>query len=89
MRACRTTSARRSFKDKLEMRNFARFLKLYPVYKLRMLDSPRWQRYLNLTDAEAFRAGTWERLAQGAPFARIRPADSIVSSSPLNEVPDA
>jgi hypothetical protein len=55
------------------MRNFARFLKLYPTHKLRMLDNPRWQKYLNLTDAEAFRAGAWERLALGAPFALRRP----------------
>lgn len=87
MKACRPARSPRSFKDKLEIRNFARFLKLYPTYKLRMLNSPRWQKYLNLTNAEAFRAGTWERLAQGGPFCLRRPVDAGAPGSPSNEVP--
>jgi len=51
--------------DRCEVRNYLRFLRLYPRYRLRMLASPRWQKYLNITPAEAHRLGKWERLARG------------------------
>lgn len=42
-----------SAKDRRELRNFARFTKLWPIYGFDMIQRPAWQRYLNLTPAEA------------------------------------
>jgi hypothetical protein len=39
--------------DRREIRNYMRFLRLWPKYKLPMLARIRWQRYLNLTPQEA------------------------------------
>jgi len=44
----------KSKQDRREVRNFQRFLRLLPRYELRMLQRPRWQKYLGLTSQEAW-----------------------------------
>jgi hypothetical protein len=39
--------------DRREIRNYMRFLRLWPKHKLTMLQRISWQRYLNLTPQEA------------------------------------
>jgi hypothetical protein len=41
--------------DKREVKNFQRFLAFWPKYKLRMLTRPIWQRYLHLSNVEAWK----------------------------------
>jgi hypothetical protein len=41
--------------DRREVRNFQRFLALWPHHRQKMLTRPRWQRYLNVTPEEAQR----------------------------------
>lgn len=53
--------------DRRELRNFQRYLKLLPKYKLRMLQRPRWQKYLGLTDREA-----WLVAKAGGPVSEKR-----------------
>jgi hypothetical protein len=55
--------------DRRELRNFGRFLRLWPHHSFDMLQRPRWQKYLGL-DAEevaAFNAAALKRcgLPQG------------------------
>lgn len=38
--------------DRREVRNFIRFLKLWPKHKGRMVERPMWQRYLGLGPLE-------------------------------------
>lgn len=47
-----------SAQDRRELRNFGRFLKLWPHHSFDMIQRPRWQRYLGLdaTEVEAFNA---------------------------------
>lgn len=52
-------------RDRRELRNFQRFLALWPHHKLRMLASPRFQKYLGISPEMAHRMGKWERLAAG------------------------
>ena len=47
--------------DLREIRNFQRYLKLLPKYRLRMLQRPRWQKYLGLTDQEAWQVAKAKR----------------------------
>jgi hypothetical protein len=39
--------------DRKELRNFARFLKLWPIHGYDMLHRPRWQKYLAISPDEA------------------------------------
>lgn len=39
--------------DRCELRNFQRFLKLYPLHGFDMLHRPRWQKYLGISEQEA------------------------------------
>lgn len=39
--------------DMKELRNFRRFLRLWPAYGYDMIQRPRWQKYLGLTSEEA------------------------------------
>ena len=39
--------------DRRELRNFQRFLRLWPHHGFDMLYRPRWQKYLGLTPEEA------------------------------------
>lgn len=41
-----------SLQDRRELRNFGRFLKLWPTRGFDMVTRPRWQKYLGLSDAE-------------------------------------
>ena len=50
--------------DRREVRNFQRFLRLLPRYELRMLQRPRWQRYLGLAGDEAWRYAKGKRKLQ-------------------------
>lgn len=38
--------------DRCELRNFQRFLKLYPLHGFDMLSRKRWQKYLGITPQE-------------------------------------
>ena len=40
--------------ERREIRNFQRYLRLLPRHRLRMLQRPRWQRYLGVTQQEAW-----------------------------------
>ncbi len=42
-----------SLQDRRELRNFHRFLKLWPHHGFDMLVRPRWQKYLAINAAEA------------------------------------
>jgi hypothetical protein len=42
-----------SANDRRELRNFRRFLRLWPHHGFDMLHRPRWQKYLGLTAQEA------------------------------------
>jgi len=42
-----------SANDRREVRNFQRFLRLWPVHGFDMLERPRWQKYLAISPAEA------------------------------------
>lgn len=42
-----------NFNDRREIRNFIRYLRLWPHHGFDMLHRPRWQKYLGLTPAEA------------------------------------
>lgn len=42
-----------SLQDRREMRNFMRFLRVWPKHKPDMLRRSRWQKYLVLTQQEA------------------------------------
>lgn len=46
--------ARLSLDDRRELRNWHRFLRLWPKHKLRMLQRERWKRYLVLSEREAW-----------------------------------
>lgn len=39
--------------DAREVRNFKRFIKLWPKFKEEMLKRPKWRKYLGLTDSYA------------------------------------
>lgn len=39
--------------DRRELRNFMRFLRLWPVHGFDMLERPRWQKYLGISSLEA------------------------------------
>lgn len=39
--------------DRREVRNFQRFLRLWPIHGFDMLERPRWQKYLAISPAEA------------------------------------
>lgn len=39
--------------DRRELRNFMRFLRLWPVHGFDMLERPRWQKYLGISQSEA------------------------------------
>jgi hypothetical protein len=43
---CPRKSSPLSFNDRRELRNFRRFLKLWPIYGFDMIQRPRWQKYL-------------------------------------------
>lgn len=38
--------------DRRELRNFQRFLRLWPEYGLDLIQRPRWQKYLGLSPEE-------------------------------------
>jgi hypothetical protein len=38
--------------DRRELRNFQRFLRLWPTHGFDMWNRPRWQKYLGLSNAE-------------------------------------
>lgn len=42
-----------SRKDRREIRNYMRFLRLWPVHGFDMLERPRWQKYLGVSPQEA------------------------------------
>jgi hypothetical protein len=42
-----------SAQDRRELRNFQRFLKLWPHHGFDMLARPRWQKYLAISETEA------------------------------------
>jgi hypothetical protein len=42
-----------SMQDRRELRNFQRFLRLWPHHGFDMLARPRWQKYLAITPDEA------------------------------------
>lgn len=52
-----------SLHDRRELRNFARFLRLWPAHGFDMIQRPRWKKYLGLTDdeVEAINAATAKR----------------------------
>ena len=39
--------------DRRELRNFLRFLRLWPHHGFDMLERPRWQKYLGINASEA------------------------------------
>lgn len=39
--------------DRRELRNFQRFLRLWPIHGFDMLARPRWQKYLGVDEREA------------------------------------
>jgi hypothetical protein len=41
-----------SLQDRCELRNFARFLRLWGTHGYDMLQRPRWQRYLVVSESE-------------------------------------
>lgn len=53
-----------SLVDRRELRNYMRFLKLWPVHKFTMLQRPRWQKYLAITsdEAKAYAKHEWRKL---------------------------
>lgn len=55
-----------SLSDRRELRNFTRFLRLWPVHGFDMIQRPRWKKYLGFTDeeVEAINAATAKRAAQ-------------------------
>ena len=55
-----------SLQDRRELRNFQRFLKLWPQWGFDMLSRPRWQKYLGVSEQEA------AMLQKNPPF-RSRP----------------
>jgi hypothetical protein len=42
-----------SMQDRRELRNFMRFLRLWPIHGYDMLERPRWRKYLAINEAEA------------------------------------
>lgn len=53
--------------DRRELRNFGRFLRMWPHHSFDMIQKPRWQKYLGL-DAEevaAFNAAALKRCSLG------------------------
>lgn len=56
--------------DRRELRNFQRFLRLWPTHGFDMLQRPRWQRYLGVTPAEA------ATLQKHPPFRGAPPQDA-------------
>jgi hypothetical protein len=42
-----------SLQDRRELRNFNRFLRLWPAHGFDMIQRPRWQKYLGLSEQEA------------------------------------
>ena len=53
--------------DRRELRNFQRFLRLWPSHGFDMLERPRWRKYLGITPAEA------EMLQKNPPFRGAHP----------------
>lgn len=49
--------------DRRELRNFARFLRLWPHHSFDMINRPRWQKYLGLSseEVEAINTSTLKR----------------------------
>lgn len=49
--------------DRRELRNFMRFLRLWPHHSFDMIQRPRWQRYLGLsaTEVEAMNSAALRR----------------------------
>lgn len=56
-----------SVADRREIRNFQRFLRLWPTHGFDMWNRPRWQAYLGLTEGEveAFNAALAKRAHSG------------------------
>lgn len=54
-----------SLNDRREMRNFQRWLRLWPIHGYDMIQRPRWQKYLGFTTQEvaAINAATAKRAA--------------------------
>lgn len=48
----------RHLKDRREIRNYMRFLRLWPIHGFDMLHRPRWQKYLGLSPSEATKMAT-------------------------------
>lgn len=50
-------------KDRRELRNFARFLRVWPHHSFDMIQRPRWQKYLGLApeEVEAFNRAAAKR----------------------------
>lgn len=53
--------------DRRELRNFQRWLRLWPHHGFDMIQRPRWQKYLGLTseEVEAFNAAALKRSQLG------------------------
>lgn len=56
----------RSVADRRELRNFRRFLRLWPRFHQRMLVRPVWLRYLNINECEAHHVALHEAKRRGA-----------------------
>ena len=54
-------------KDRREVRNFRRWLKLWPHHSFDMIQRPRWQRYLGLNREEV---SAWNAAALKASLQR-------------------
>lgn len=60
--------------DRREMRNFMRFLRLWPAHSFEMVQRPRWQKYLGLSTEEAVAmTNTTRAVAESALSAAARP----------------
>lgn len=51
-RRCPKKYSQLNFNDRKEIRNFRRFLKLWPIYGFDMIQRPRWQKYLGFKAEE-------------------------------------
>lgn len=54
--------------DRRELRNFRRFLRLWPHHSFDMIQRPRWQKYVGLTpeEVEAFNRAALKRIGVSA-----------------------
>lgn len=53
--------------DRRELRNYDRYLRLWPRFKQRMLLRPRWQKYLGITPRQAWKYGKTLLKEEAAP----------------------